>query len=141
MTEKTHKTSITIRINEDLKARFKNLVSETGTSSDGEFFGVLLDHYTEPEKARTITVEKEVEIEVEKIIEKPVEVERELAENELIIKLNPAQMLALKNPVLHKDFVAISNNEVQKAMQAKNWWTEKPKYPGFFMCFKTFPVC
>ena len=92
-----------------------------------------LDHYSDPEKARTITVEKEVEKEVETIVEKPVNVkiERKLKDNEVIVQLNPIQLLALSKPVEHPDFIEVSNQEIKLAIKETSFWTGDLKYPGF----------
>ena len=127
MTTNNQKTIFTLRVNTNLKTRFEQLAYELEVSSNGELFRILLDHYEDPSKARERVVEK--------IVEQPIEVERQLDENEIVVRLNPVQLKALYRLLKHKDFIKTSNKEIKKAMKERSFWNDSLKYPSFFTLY------
>ena len=64
--------------------------------------------------------------------EKNIEIERPLKDNEVVLKLNPIQFYAAREPVKAEGFIDIANEDVKEALTRKTFWSDELKYPGFF---------
>lgn len=71
----------------EIKNRFEDIFIESGANSKGDFITKLLDSYTTPIK------QIDVPVEVEKVVEKVIVVEKpiEIAENQILVTLTPIQ--------------------------------------------------
>lgn len=91
--------SLTVRMSPEIKEWFRESFESSGTNSQGEFVGKLLETYNLDNK------EKKSEI-------KTVTVEKELEQNQILINLNPSQLYALQGTILSNPMFAERQNEL-----------------------------
>lgn len=108
MPTKSSLVNTSIRMNPDTKQYFEQSFEASGTNSKGEFIAMLLDVHNNGEPGLE-----------PRTIEKIVHVEKIPGNDELILKLSPAQMFALRETVLQARF-AESQNEVIESLQREN---------------------
>jgi len=105
--------NLCIRVSAETRVVFDELFQETGSNSKGEFLAYLLEHFSEEPKQpepQKETVE--------------VQVERPLAENEILVKLNKVQQEVLKNLVGSSNERKDSNKTIDRIDQGldQSYW-------------------
>jgi len=108
MTEnhKTRKTvNVTVAVNPATKQRFEELFEAAEANSKGEFLNMLMDYYIQDEPQAV----KEKVVEVEKIVERKVEVPVQLKDLEIIVQLSPVHFEILKELAENENQVNLIN--------------------------------
>ena len=103
---RSNQRSVTYRMNQDAIEYINNSFDASGANSKGEYIVKAVEFFNnsplEPE-VKTITIEKE----------------KELQSDELLLKLNPAQMYAIRGHVLSFPDFAEQQNEVIDSLKGK----------------------
>ena len=106
---------ISIRVTSEVKELFEETFQASGSNSKGDFLKSLLDLYFDSQEEKQPAQAKAQEPAQPQTIEKIIEKERELAENEILLSLNPAQLFALKETILgNPKFITAWNEEIEK---------------------------
>lgn len=104
---KTRKAvNITVAVNPATKLRFEELCNAAEANSKGEFLNMLMDFYTQEEGPAI----KEKVVEVEKIVERNVEVPVKLKDLEIIVQLSPVHFEILKELAENENQITLINS-------------------------------
>lgn len=125
---KTNMVQITMRGNAETKELFRELFEASGANSHGEFLQKLLETFAQASENSTVIPKAEPQI---------IEVEKPLAENQVLIDLNALQFFALKQAVLsYPDFADQQNNIIDSLKRGKPWYYSGDLYaPEFVNAF------
>lgn len=111
---KVNMVQITMRGNVETKDLFRELFESSGANSHGEFLQKLLETYAQVSEQPPVQQTREPNI---------IEVEKPLAENQMILNLNPLQFFALRQAVLSSpDFAEQQNIIIDSLKRGKPWY-------------------
>jgi hypothetical protein len=111
--------TISIRVSDELQRNFDNTFQNSDADTKAEFLKMMLSRFLAPKEVKTEVQTIEAE---PKIIEKNVikEVERELAENEILFALNPVHLFALRETLLHDQYIKKTNDFIEHVNAGKD---------------------
>lgn len=136
---------ISIAARPSIRERFDELYLESETNSKAEFLDMLLDQFAgitddEPKVNEEDPFKEKEEpsanpLKDNSIVERTrdiIEVDRALADDEILIKLNPVQKFALQKHINNKNFREVANNNAEELLNKRSFWSGELKYPHYF---------
>jgi hypothetical protein len=117
-------STISISVKTEIKDLFLKLFDESGVTSKSDFFSMIIKKFAELDNAPGDPLK---EFDTLPAVEP-------LEEGNLNIALNFVQDFALTYPFeTIPNFLELANKEVLEMNARKDFWTDKQKFPGFFI--------